>query len=88
MKLLIVVVQLDSHAHFRVFVDGAYAGRLCMREAEFKEFISMHMSQATVEYHLGSIEELAKRAAQTGNVKDLRIYLKARREELSLGTEI
>lgn len=30
--------QHDTHVHFRVFVNGALAGKLCMRGSEYYEF--------------------------------------------------
>ena len=30
--------QLDSHAHFAIFVDGGKAGDLCLRREEYFDF--------------------------------------------------
>ena len=38
MNYKIIVDQVDSHVHFRVFVNGALAGKLCVRFSEYIEF--------------------------------------------------
>lgn len=35
MKLTVYLDQLDSHAHFRLFVNGAKAGDLCVTHDEW-----------------------------------------------------
>lgn len=35
----VAVDQLDTHAHFRLHVDGAYVGSLVLRSKEFLEFL-------------------------------------------------
>lgn len=39
MKMTIIVDQLDSHTHFRLFINGGLSGNLTMRVEEFNEFI-------------------------------------------------
>lgn len=39
MKLKLIIDERKIHARFRVFVNGAFAGRLVMREAEFDDFM-------------------------------------------------
>lgn len=39
MKISFRLDQLDSHAHFALYVNGARAGHLCLRADEYREFV-------------------------------------------------
>lgn len=39
MRISFRLDQLDSHAHFALFINGAKAGDLCLRDYEYRELV-------------------------------------------------
>lgn len=53
MRISFKLNQLDSHAHFAVFVNGAKGGDLCLREYEYRtlvHFIEKCMATRNVQF--------------------------------------
>jgi len=41
MRISFRLDQLDTHAHFAVFVNGGKAGDLCLRGYEYRELVAL-----------------------------------------------
>lgn len=63
MKITIYEDQIDSHVHFRMFVNGGLAGSLCMTFNEYHDFINI-LKQG----HIGGIDKITiQDERSTGN---------------------
>ena len=51
MRVTLRLDQLDSHAHFAMFVDGGKAGDLCVTRDEWNEFRTALATGCTIHGH-------------------------------------
>ncbi len=60
MRITLRLDQLDSHAHFAVFVDDGKAGDLCLTRQEWNEFRTVAATGCKVHGHAFIINDKRK----------------------------
>ncbi len=64
MRISLRLDQLDSHAHFAVFVDGGKAGDLCLTRDEWNLFRAVVEAGCNVHGHAFKINDARKSNAK------------------------